>query len=581
MTFDYGEPPSAPTYIQSDIRGYNGSHPPQPFQPHPRMEFLPGTRFPGGKIGPSGQMIPQPTGYSPSPTGFAAPPMDGSYLPSVPMTNPYSLPNQMPRLPEPGMDNGYGMMQNNMLPQMHQPYVHQRPPVDYNSMMYDYNGVDFNYVRAPPRTSYFMDEDLRERLLHQQLLSQLTIHDSGDEFRLPQEVNTYHLTDKGSIITNSYHELYPLKKEQKSSTLHPIVTSLFRANNRDGHQYCLKRVHACTNVSRSGQQTIDKWKSIRHANIIRLHEVFTTKAFQDNSLVLIYDFHPGADTAMDVFFRQSPQIKHKPLMKEHVIWSFIVQITSALRAIHSHGLAYRSLDLSKIILTGKNRIRLAGIAVKDLLSGASDNLQRMHQRDLTSLGHIVLSLTSNSIMNGHNHEQIGKVLDFVSKKYSKDLHSLITQLVFSGSGIHMNRRLRNINDLMPLIGARFYTMVDDALIRGDEVENQLNHTLENGRLFRLICKLGVADRGEYGHYETGDRYLLKLFRSYLFHQVSPNGTPFMDLFHVINCLNKLDSASPERFVMNNRDNENVLVVSYADIHQALQKCANEQLEQPS
>ena len=80
---------------------------------------------------------------------------------------------------------------------------------------------------------------------------------------------------------------------------------------------------------------------------------------------------------------------------------------------------------------------------------------------------------------------------------------------------------------MPLIGARFYTMVDDALVRGDEIENQLRYllidellshlfgslTLENGRLFRLICKLGVSDRGEYGQYETGDRYLLKLFRS--------------------------------------------------------------------
>ena len=79
---------------------------------------------------------------------------------------------------------------------------------------------------------------------------------------------------------------------------------------------------------------------------------------------------------------------------------------------------------------------------------------------------------------------------------------------------------------MPLIGARFYTMVDDALVRGDEIENQLRYclihnlfydvsdslTLENGRLFRLICKLGVSDRGEYGQYETGDRYLLRLFR---------------------------------------------------------------------
>ena len=84
----------------------------------------------------------------------------------------------------------------------------------YNSMMYDYSGADYNYVRPPPqpqRPSFFMDEDIRERLLNQQFLCQLTLHDSGEELRLPREVNTYHLTEKGSILTNSYHEVILMK----------------------------------------------------------------------------------------------------------------------------------------------------------------------------------------------------------------------------------------------------------------------------------------------------------------------------------------------------------------------------------
>jgi len=40
--------------------------------------------------------------------------------------------------------------------------------------------------------------------------------------------------------------------------------------------------------------------------------------------------------------------------------------------------------------------------------------------------------------------------------------------------------------------------------------------------------------------ETGDRYLLKLFRDYLFHQVNADGTPWIDMAHVIQCLNKVD-----------------------------------------
>jgi hypothetical protein len=191
------------------------------------------------------------------------------------------------------LENNYNnMMQNNLMPQqMHQhgpashlqaafnphqhPTSHAHPLQThnnrsiqnlndgaqlYNSMMYDYNGAEYNYVRPPPqpqRPSFFMDEDIRERLLNQQFLCQLTLQDTGDELRLPREVNTYHLTEKGNFLTNSYHEvsfififqlitiskLFPLKKEQKSSTLHPMVTSLFRVNNRDGLQYTMKRIH--------------------------------------------------------------------------------------------------------------------------------------------------------------------------------------------------------------------------------------------------------------------------------------------------------------------------------------------------
>jgi PAB-dependent poly(A)-specific ribonuclease subunit 3 len=41
--------------------------------------------------------------------------------------------------------------------------------------------------------------------------------------------------------------------------------------------------------------------------------------------------------------------------------------------------------------------------------------------------------------------------------------------------------------------------------------------------------------------ETGDRYLLKLFRDYVFHQVDENGRPVVDLAHVISCLNKVSN----------------------------------------
>lgn len=46
--------------------------------------------------------------------------------------------------------------------------------------------------------------------------------------------------------------------------------------------------------------------------------------------------------------------------------------------------------------------------------------------------------------------------------------------------------------------------------------------------------------------ETGDRYMLKLFRDYVFHQVSEDGRPWLDMAHVVQCLNKLDAGAPEK-----------------------------------
>lgn len=46
--------------------------------------------------------------------------------------------------------------------------------------------------------------------------------------------------------------------------------------------------------------------------------------------------------------------------------------------------------------------------------------------------------------------------------------------------------------------------------------------------------------------ETGDRYMLKLFRDYVFHQVSEDGRPWLDMAHVVQCLNKLDAGASEK-----------------------------------
>ncbi len=56
------------------------------------------------------------------------------------------------------------------------------------------------------------------------------------------------------------------------------------------------------------------------------------------------------------------------LLPESVIWSYIVQLSSALRTIHAHGLACRVMDPTKILFTDKSRyVAVGGSSLIDSL----------------------------------------------------------------------------------------------------------------------------------------------------------------------------------------------------------------------
>lgn len=82
----------------------------------------------------------------------------------------------------------------------------------------------------------------------------------------------------------------------------------------------------------------------------------------------------------------------------------------------------------------------------------------------------------------------------------------------------------------------------------DVLEGALSTELENARLVRLMSKLGfINERAEFEldprWSDTGDRYILKLFRDYVFHSLGMDGRPILDLSHVVTCLNKVGHIS--------------------------------------
>ncbi|XP_071409447.1 PAN2-PAN3 deadenylation complex subunit PAN3 isoform X5 [Pithys albifrons albifrons] len=225
--------------------------------------------------------------------------------------------------------------------------------------------------------SFFMADELRQELINRHLITMAQI-DHADIPAVPAEVD-------------SYHSLFPLEplpppnRIQKTSNF-GYITSCYKAvNSKDDLPYCLRRIHGFRLVNTKCMVLVDMWKKIQHSNIVTLREVFTTKAFGEHSLVFAYDFHAGGETMMsrhfndpnaDSYFTKRKWGQHDgPLPRQHagllpesLIWAYIVQLSSALRTIHTAGLACRVMDPTKILVTGKTRLRVNCVGIFDVLT---------------------------------------------------------------------------------------------------------------------------------------------------------------------------------------------------------------------
>jgi PAB-dependent poly(A)-specific ribonuclease subunit 3 len=125
------------------------------------------------------------------------------------------------------------------------------------------------------------------------------------------------------------------------------------------------------------------------------------------ALFFAYNYHPGSETLEERYFGMLNQDYFVP---EPVLWSYICQLISALRAIHSAGLACKVIVPSKILLTGKNkyenflgnftyylfRIRVNCVGVQDVVNfDGNKNVPHYQHEDLIALG--TLPITYNLI----------------------------------------------------------------------------------------------------------------------------------------------------------------------------------------
>jgi PAB-dependent poly(A)-specific ribonuclease subunit 3 len=151
-------------------------------------------------------------------------------------------------------------------------------------------------------------------------------------------------------------------------------------------------------------------------------------------------------------------------------------------------------------------------------------------------------------------------LQLLQQNYSSEFVQIVARLVSGNS---------HISEISRALADRVMDEYDIALDTSDGLQSHLREEYENGRLFRLAMKLGfvnerfhVDNSNEWS--ECGDRYILKLFRDYVFHQ-NDDGVPILDAGHVISSLNKLDVGDQEQILLCSRDQKDLLIVSFRDI----------------
>jgi PAB-dependent poly(A)-specific ribonuclease subunit 3 len=418
-----------------------------------------------------------------------------------------------------------------------------------------------------------------------------------EDLQKKAEISRQVLPNTSLPVIEQYHSLFCLDTTAQKTTAPFGYTSwIYKAmSSKDGKTYALRRLENFRLTSETAIRSAQPWKRILNGSVVTIHEAFTTRAFGDSSLILVTDYHPNARSLADEHFkpmqgfhRRQPTSLHVP---EQVLWGYIVQIASALKAIHATGLAARLITPSKILLTSKNRIRLNACAIMDIVQ--FDNTRHVHDLqadDLVQLGRLILCIANN---NATAHLQMQKSIDYISRSYTARLKECVQWLLnpqspsTPSSPTTPGAMQKDIDTFLAGIADQVTSVFDSELHAQDTLTNTLGRELESSRLVRLLVKLNmINERPELDASqqmpgsgssnpssvwaETGERYYLKLFRDYVFHQVDANGHPVTDLAHVLDCLNKLDAGTDEKVALISRDELNVLIVSYREVKRGLE-----------
>ncbi|PHH69929.1 hypothetical protein CDD80_6370 [Ophiocordyceps camponoti-rufipedis] len=374
---------------------------------------------------------------------------------------------------------------------------------------------------------------------------------------------------------DNYHSLVALDTtHRKNPSIFGYPSWVYKAtSSKTGHVYILRRLEGFRLTNEHAIRSVKEWRKVDNANVVTVHDAFTARAFGDSSLIFVQDYFPLAKTLAEAHFAVGPgpgnRYQPKGPITEPVLWSYIAQIANALRAIHAANLAARCVDASKIVLTDKNRVRLNACAVLDVVQFEMRRpLRDLQQDDLVQFGRTMLCLatsTPSALMTNLNAS-----VEQMSRSYSAELRDTIVWLLTP----QQPPAVKSMDEFIRGVAGHIVTAFEESQHSNDQLNAELFRELENGRIARLLMKLGTVNEryefdGDRAWSENGERYMLKLFRDYVFHQVDGSGNPVVDIGHMVRCLNRLDAGTEERVCLTSRDEQTSFLVSYKELKKQL------------
>ncbi|KAK9830883.1 hypothetical protein WJX81_001688 [Elliptochloris bilobata] len=428
---------------------------------------------------------------------------------------------------------------------------------------------------AAPPSKAALAATLRAERLRQELpqrkfvaLQQVDVEAEGD-YGLPE-------------VLQQYHSLYPLEDlaaAEAPSQVFGVSTQVIKGvSSLDGQAVALRRIDGrqmpmSADLLAAAAEKVEAWAPLaQHPNLSCPCGAFASGELGGGvALFLVSPLWPCAVTLEQAHLlpTSGPSGLARPSPpSEEQLWSYLVQLTAALRAAHSARRALRSqaLAASKVLLTSPGRIRVGSLGIMELLvgePGSPEEQWALQREDLCAVGHLIMCLAcAGAAMPS---------LEACAAVCSAELTRLVGALMDAPHG----GTLQSWRQLSSALGDALLSEVEGGQMYAEELGAHLAREAEATRMLRLVTRLAqILERPE-GDLdpqwaETGDRYLIKLFRDFVFHQVGEDGAPLLDWGHIAEALAKLDAGLPEKVMLMSRDEMSMLVVSYADLKRCVE-----------